>query len=762
MVRESRRWDGSLAGNNFRLKRSADSPAYRKVGRRSEGVPFQDLSNNRGMFSTRGDTRAIFQTSWARGSFWNKPLLSDASMDTYFDAEGFDLITEPGNMVAMPDSSQQASSSTIHLNPLAVQVAHGEVYYPEASGTNQGLVKWDGSAFSTLTNDTSIDTQTPLGMCWDSKNNAVYTLFDNGEVGYVTPDSAGGLVYDVTDLDDVAAVYPGANIFMHFGRLFVWTGDVLVEITSPLATASVDEVQTIDLDSPSSGTFTITFGGQTTAAIAYNASAAAVDTALELLSNINTVTVVLNATSKWTVTFTDVSYGVNVPTIGSGTETKETPLMTINFLNVSGGAGAIVTRSVISTDGPGIKIIYDDGMGPDMATEITANATDPTNPRDALRLAVASSEGIWIVKNVNQEGVPTPFITRIDRTNDGTDIGIPVSSLPPNTMVLDLAYHLGGLVLSAATNMQRVFDNDISASGYPTITLYSLIGESLAVIGSPLGGVNPVEAPYKFLATDEARLYFGGNLSVWVYDAARGGVHRWAKNTYAQAAGGTFMSMVFTTDSAGDEVQQFSHYGSSIVLQQPTKEEGGGTVTHSLESNYFDFNIPAEQKTITHVTLMTDGVGAGETWTISLETDDGAFASVATATSTTANTAKQRLSAVKTGFRFRYKIVWAGSDIATPSKVKGIVFHALQGEMVVQWALSIDGTEFMNVENLRVRPDDVLTYLESIAGTATVVSFVDEYRTTSSTHNVKVESVTIERTAPQEIDSAQIVLTEDT
>jgi len=43
-----------------------------------------------------------------------------------------------------------------------------------------------------------------------------------------------------------------------------------------------------------------------------------------------------------------------------------------------------------------------------------------------------------------------------------------------------------------------------------------------------------------------------------------------------------------------------------------------------------------------------------------------------------------------------------------------------------------------------------------------VVSFVDEYKTTSSTHNVKVESVTIERSAPQEIDSAQIILTEDT
>jgi len=642
MARQGNRWDGSLAGNNFRLVRDEDSPAYRKVGRRSEGVPFQDISNNRGQFSTRGDTRAVFQTSWARGAFWNKPLLSDTSMETYFTSEGLDLITEPGNMVAMPDSDQQASSD-VHLNPLALQVAQDEIYYPENSGTDQGLVKWSGSAFSVLTNDTSVDTQTPLGMCWDSKNNTAYVLFDNGEVGYVTPDSAGALIRDV------GTVYPGSNIFMHFGRLFVWTGDILVEITDPLGS-----------------------DGQTT--------------------------------------------------------------------------------------------IYDDAMGPDMADEIAANGTDPSNPRNTIRLAVPSSEGIWLVKNVNQEGVTVPFITRVDRTNDGTDVGIPIASLPPNTMVLDVAYHLGGLVLATASNMQRVFGNDISANGYPEIVLYSLINGSLATIGSPLGGISPDEAPYRFLASDRGLMYIGGNKSVWVYDAVRGGLHKWVENTYAAAAGGTFMSMVFTTSAGGDEVQQFSHYGSSTVLQQRTEAEGGNSITHSMESNYFDFNIPAEAKTITHVTLMTDGVAATENWAIQIAVDDGGFNTIANHTSSQTNSEKQRLSAVKTGFRFQYKLIWtaASADVANPSKIKGIVFHALQGEMVTQWSLNIDGTEFMNVENQMVRPTDVLTYLETIAGTATVVTFVDEFRETSSTHNVKVESVVIERSAPQEIDSAQVILTEDT
>ena len=47
------------------------------------------------------------------------------------------------------------------------------------------------------------------------------------------------------------------------------------------------ETQTITITgTPTGGTFTLTFGGQTTAAIAYNASAATVETALEALSSI--------------------------------------------------------------------------------------------------------------------------------------------------------------------------------------------------------------------------------------------------------------------------------------------------------------------------------------------------------------------------------------------------------------------------------------------------------------------------------------------
>lgn len=62
------------------------------------------------------------------------------------------------------------------------------------------------------------------------------------------------------------------------GRLLMW---------NPATTANANEVQTLTLTgAPTAGTFTLTFGGQTTAAIASSATAAAVQSALTALSSI--------------------------------------------------------------------------------------------------------------------------------------------------------------------------------------------------------------------------------------------------------------------------------------------------------------------------------------------------------------------------------------------------------------------------------------------------------------------------------------------
>lgn len=81
--------------------------------------------------------------------------------------------------------------------------------------------------------------------------------------------------------------------------------------------AGVDEVQKVTETKASGGKFKLTFDGKTTAAIAYNATAKAVQEALEALSNIETgdVTVTGEAGGPWSITFGGQYVDTNVPTL---------------------------------------------------------------------------------------------------------------------------------------------------------------------------------------------------------------------------------------------------------------------------------------------------------------------------------------------------------------------------------------------------------------------------------------------------------------
>lgn len=80
---------------------------------------------------------------------------------------------------------------------------------------------------------------------------------------------------------------------------------VLFDVT-PAAVAGTDAIQTITLvDSPTGGTFSLTYDTQTTADLDYNASFTDIQTALEALSSVgdNNVLVSGDAGGPWTVTF---------------------------------------------------------------------------------------------------------------------------------------------------------------------------------------------------------------------------------------------------------------------------------------------------------------------------------------------------------------------------------------------------------------------------------------------------------------------------
>lgn len=110
----------------------------------------------------------------------------------------------------------------------------------------------------------------------------------------------------------------------------------------PYAAVS-NEVQTLTVTgSPTGGTFTITWSGQTTAAIAYNATAATVQTALEALSNIAPGDVVVTgaAGGPWTLTWGGTQLGENVaaPTTTESFTGGSTPDITIATTTAGGTA----------------------------------------------------------------------------------------------------------------------------------------------------------------------------------------------------------------------------------------------------------------------------------------------------------------------------------------------------------------------------------------------------------------------------------------
>lgn len=120
-----------------------------------------------------------------------------------------------------------------------------------------------------------------------------------------------------------------------------------------------DEVQTVTITgAPTGGTFTLTYAGQTTTGIAYNASAATVQTALENLSNIDPgdVTVTGAAGGPYTVLFDTAGsggqfHGVDVAqmtTSGASLTGGTTPASAVTTTTAGGGAITVNGVSIAS------------------------------------------------------------------------------------------------------------------------------------------------------------------------------------------------------------------------------------------------------------------------------------------------------------------------------------------------------------------------------------------------------------------------------
>jgi flagellar capping protein FliD len=129
----------------------------------------------------------------------------------------------------------------------------------------------------------------------------------------------------------------------------------LIQVDGYPAGSAASEIQTISRSTnPNSGTYTLTYEGQTTAAIAYNASPAAIQAALEALSTINTGDVTVgggaSGLKSGTITFTFSNTLGDVSMIsGNGTNLGPGSLP-IPVVETTKGVPAYISRSSNTVD----------------------------------------------------------------------------------------------------------------------------------------------------------------------------------------------------------------------------------------------------------------------------------------------------------------------------------------------------------------------------------------------------------------------------
>ena len=360
----------------------------------------------------------------------------------------------------------------------------------------------------------------------------------------------------------------------------------------------------------------------------------------------------------------------------------------------------------------------------------------------AITNAINTAEGIFYLKNIYIGGVNVCKVFRIDRDASGQYIISPYGTLPPGTVGIDMVYHLGSILISTVPNLAVANTN----TSHQQVTFYHITGNSIGSIGTPVARNAPSETPYACLLSDGDLLWIGGQDAIWVYDARVGAIHPIHAITGVSAGAFVGAAKVETTNGPATV---FTHEdstdgeGRNALVLDTTHYVSSGMNAY-LESNYFDFDLPMEQKTVTEVFVdLTDFDGTSDL-TVQLSADDAAFATVATFTAD--EVGRTSITPV-TGTKFQYRLELGTENSHSPAtKVRAIGFSALGGETVRFMQFTINGEESVNIENNVQDPYTVYTNMAALRDNANTVAvkhyLADRDGTEIDLGNFRVANVT--------------------
>tara|TARA_R110002095_G_scaffold152237_4_gene132172 strand:- start:156276 stop:173423 length:17148 start_codon:yes stop_codon:yes gene_type:complete len=155
-------------------------------------------------------------------------------------------------------------------------------------------------------------------------------------------------------------------------------------VTTTTEGTSINEVQEVSISgAPTGGSFTLTFDGETTGAIAHNASAALIIAALEALGNINPGDVFVrgDALSGFEIEFVGILAKINVPLVmadASGLTGGTSPAITTKTTSVGGYLRGIRGNTITGNSGAGVEIdlaMYTSFYGDIAGNTISSNET---------------------------------------------------------------------------------------------------------------------------------------------------------------------------------------------------------------------------------------------------------------------------------------------------------------------------------------------------------------------------------------------------
>lgn len=631
-------FDVKIGSTWAKIKKTERGGYTRRSVRREIENNLLSQTQNPAMIS-RADRPALYQTSWAGGSRWYKPLITPQDLTSYFQSNHMDLWSEPGRIVPGNMVGDGANAS-VHDN-CVVGVGAGAVYAigdtNTTDSTNLDVYKWTPGSNAFVRETTYMsgvdDAASPLAMAFDPSDEYFYVLADDGDIGRFKPTAT---VADDINWITGLSFYQGANIFLQNQNLLFYTGDK------------------------------------------------------------------------------------------------------IHSINKSG---------------PSSTIVANDGMGPDFLDDAATTGGIFRH----LRLAIATPEGIYYVKNTNQGGQPVAWVFRVERDAAGNWLLHPISTLPVGNVALGIGYHLGQIIISATPDWAAALAN---ATTEAEVNFYYIGEGGAGVLGSPLGNRDADETPYAILGSVGPLLYIGGQKRLWVYDGVRGGLHTaWEWGT--APATGPYVVMAQATNSLGQPTMKFLGAGRIASVKVGSLDDpdivsafGDDEAHYVLTSNFFDGGLPMEMKELTKVAILRESGDGDQEWTIQISADGGAFADALVHSTSGQSYAEAALSGV-TGRKFQYRTIYQTKD-SKRTPLEAILVGFTTGEMVTEWDLVLDGDELLNVDNTVQDEEAFYDALKTIAAESDIIEFVDnmqeqgQFSGDSTAVDVKVMAVEIVKDKPGE------------